>query len=155
MKKKIVTMASILLSAMFLMGFAINGIDLKHIDDKSNRLMNLNGMGTASELAETANESDKETPTTKTEDKKPEVVKPTKTTPTPTPKVEYDIYIKVYGETIKQAGANKSLDDVEKMAKNNKVIKVHVNCEYGDYQVVEDVRQILGDKFVEDNGDAE
>ena len=38
---------------------------------------------------------------------------------------------------------------------NNKVIKVHVNCEYGDYQVVEDVRQILGDKFVEDNGDAE
>lgn len=72
---------------------------------------------------------------------------------TPTPKPEYTAKIIIKGTSIKQTGVNKTIDDIEQLAKDSNVEGVEVYYEYGDYLVVEEVKSVLGDKFREANVD--
>ena len=154
MKKKIVTMTSILLASFLLVGYAIKGVDFwpNMIDEEDKRIMKLKGLGTASAISNKASDENSD----KTSDISSVLITPVVTrTPTPIPMAQYDLRIEIYGTEIRQYGEKKTLADIKKMEQNSKVIKVYVNCEYGDYKVVEEVRQALGDKFVEDDYNAE
>lgn len=145
MKKKLILITVLLFVQVFLVGFAVNTVKLKH-EDKG-RLMNLSGLGGAKESDEPVvvnpvpNPEPVVTPSPATTPSVTPIVRPT---PEPKP---YGITLRIRGKEIERIGQPVSLDEVKRIVEDKQITSVKLDCEYGDYIFVNEVINILGEKY--------